>query len=590
MTTLNWIIGVPIWLVVLASASGGALTSILCALYLYRKTNQRRFDACTHCRARLVEEITRHELEQIKLVAQENQNRLHTIIRSAPVCIKLQSEDGTILEMNPAGMAILDAHLPEQVIGKSVYDFIVPQYHDAYRALTRQVFNDKESVLEFEVTTLGNAQRRLETHAAPLYGPEGGITALLGITIDVTEQRRIAQQLRENEARLRAIIEAEPECVKLETRDGLLLDINLSGLAMLDAVSREQVVGQTVYDFVAPEFHEAYRAHAERVFLGERSVLEFQAITLEGRRRWFETHAVPLRGADGQIAALLGVTRDTTERKQTEEKLRQRQMELAHVCRLTTMGEMASGLAHELNQPLCAVSTYADAARRMLESSGVAHEKAFETLQQISLQAERAGMIIRRIRDLVAKKQPKHEPININDLVTVVVELAQPLLTEREVTVAWDLEANLPLAAADPVEIEQVVMNLVRNAVEAMAEISGRRVLTVRTRYGADHNIEVIVQDTGPGVPEVLADQIFSPFFTTKVRGLGIGLSISRSIIEAHNGRIWADNESGMGASFHFTLPALRPQLPSDSGRSQARVAALQKNFRELAQEPASTA
>ncbi|MGN2393192.1 PAS domain-containing protein [Pelomicrobium sp. G1] len=589
MTVLNWAGNAAMWLVVLASASLGALASILYALHLHRQTIQRRFEACARCRVRLAEEAARRELEQIKLVSQENQNRLRTIIRSAPVCIKLQSEDGTILEMNPAGMAILDARLPEQVIGKSVYEFISPQYHDAYRALTRRVFGGEEDVLEFEVTTLSNARRRLETHAAPLYGPEGGITALLGITRDVTEQRHIAQQLRENEARLRAIIEAEPECVKLEARDGVLLDINLTGVAMLDAQSREQAIGQSVYEFVAPEFREAYRAHAERVFLGERSVLEFQVITLKGRRRWFETHAVPLRDPDGRVIALLGVTRDVTERKQTEEKLRQRQMELAHVCRLTTMGEMASGLAHELNQPLCAISTYADAVRRMLEASGAAHEKAFETLQQISAQAERAGMIIRRLRDMVAKKQPKHEPVDINDLVAGVVELAQPLLREREVTVAWGLGANLPPAVADPVEIEQVVMNLIRNAVEAMGEVNGARVLTIRTRNGPDQSIEVVVHDTGPGVPEVLADQVFSPFFTTKARGLGIGLSISRSIIEAHNGRIWADNESGTGASFHFTLPAFKLQSPLEAEGGQPRIDVSRESLRSIERQPVFT-
>lgn len=543
-----------IWLALALAAALGALAAGLYAIRVNRQLIGRQFADCAACKVRLSQEAAERDQAVIRLAEQEN--KLRTVIRSAPVCIKLQAADGTILEMNPAGMAMLDAEVPGQVLGKSVYSFLCPEYHARYAALTQQVFRGDEGRLEFEVIGHRKERRRLETHAVPVHGPDKKIIALLGITRDITEQLRIADQLKENEARLRAIIESEPECVKLEAPDGTLLDMNPAGLAILEAAERDQVVGKSVYRVIAPDYHAAYRAHAERVFRGEKSALEFQMVTMRGNRRWLETHAVPMRDNKGGVAALLGITRDITARKQTEEKLLQRQMELAHMCRLTNLGEMASGLAHELNQPLCAISTYADAVARTLKSGASATEAACETLERISAQAERAGMIIRRLRDLVAKKQPEPQAVSVNHLILDVIELLQPEFTARSVTVRRELMAALPLAMADPIQIEQVVLNLARNAAEAMSQDPVPRELIIRTRVDGEGCIEVAVRDSGPGVPDTAMEQVFSPFFTTKENGIGMGLSISRSIIEAHGGRIWVANNSDGGACFGFTVPA----------------------------------
>lgn len=551
-----------IWLTLVLAIALGVLAAGFYAVKLNRRLISRQFVNCAACKVRLSQEAAERDQALGRLAEQED--KLRTVIRSAPVCIKLQAMDGTILEMNPAGMAMLGAEVPDQVIEKSVYRFLCPEHRARYAALTRQVFRGEEGRLEYEVIGHRNERRRLETHAVPVHGPGEKIIALLGITRDITEQQRIAEQLKENEARLRAIIESEPECVKLEAPDGTLLDMNPAGLAILEATERDQVVGKSVYRVIAPDYHAAYHAHAERVFRGEKSTLEFQMITTRGNRRWLETHAVPMLDNRGQVVALLGITRDVTARKQAEEKLRQRQMELAHVCRLTNLGEMASGLAHELNQPLCAISTYADAVARMLKSGALVPETACETLERISAQAERAGMIIRRLRDLVAKKQPEPQAVSVNHLILDVIELLQPEFTARSVTVRRELTDMLPLAMADPIQVEQVVLNLARNAAEAMFQDPVPRELVIRTRVDGDGCIEVAVQDSGPGVSEAVMEQVFSPFFTTKENGIGMGLSISRSIIEAHGGRLWLAATETPGACFIFTLPAGAAALPYD--------------------------
>ena len=511
--------------------------------------------------------LSREVIERNQTLSQrltEQENKLSTVIRSAPVCIKVQAADGTILEINPAGTAMFEAESAEQVIGSSIYNFICPKYHERYAALTRRVFRGEEGKVEFDVVGPLKQLRRLEAHAVPMYAPDGTVNAMLAITLDVTEQQRIADEFRQNEARLRAIIESEPECVKLETADGTLLDMNPAGLAILEVTNRDRVVGKSIYRVIDPEHHAAYRAHSEAVFRGEKSTLEFRMVTSKGNWCWLETHAVPMRDGSGEVVALLGITRDVTARKQAEEKLLQRQMELAHVCRLANLNEMASGLAHELNQPLCAISTYAEAVARTLKTGDTVPKTACERLQHISAQAERAGMIIRGLRNLVAKKPMEPQAVSVNHLIRDVMELLQPEFTAKSVSVRHELADALPLALVDPIHFEQVILNLARNAADAMSHNRGPKELFIRTR-GEDHRcIEISVHDNGPGVSETDIGKVFSAFYTTKENGIGMGLSISRSIIEAHNGRIGVSNNATGGACFNFTLPALASTRRSD--------------------------
>lgn len=375
------------------------------------------------------------------------------------------------------------------------------------------------------------------------------------------EHQGVLDRLHENEYRLRAIIESEPECVKLQTADGTVLEINPAGLKLLDADRPEDIVGKKIYCVVAPEYIDFYRENMRRVFCGESVVYEFKVHTFKGRTAWMESHAVPLRDARGTIYALLGITRDISEKKNAEEQARRHQTELARVARLSTMGEMATGIAHELNQPLTAIANFARGCIRRLHADGMSPGELIEPLEEVCEQAERAGEILRHVRDFVRKSELQMKPLDINQIVRTVVKFTESEARQQGAIVRLDLDSGLPQVQADAIMIEQVICNLVRNAVEAMADSQwSRRQVTILTRLVGDAVVEIEVGDTGPGIDGAVIDQVFDQFFTTKLEGVGMGLSISRSIVESHGGRIRAESGRKGGATFRFTLQASEQQ------------------------------
>jgi PAS domain S-box-containing protein len=378
-----------------------------------------------------------------------------------------------------------------------------------------------------------------------------------GLERETAARRSAEERLTENQCRLRTIIESEPECVKLQARDGTILEMNPAGLAFSDADQPDQIVGKSVYPLIAPEHRESYRALSESVFAGRAAALEFRLVSLKGRERLMETHAVPLRNAAGEITALLGLTRDVTERKRAEEQARRHLAELARVARVSTMGEMASGIAHELNQPLAAIANHAAACQRRAAQLGGLAPAVLESLDEIAAQARRAGQIIRNLRELAQKGTPCRTAVDVNGVVRLVAEVIEPEARHRAVRVRLGLDEKVPLAFAEKIEIEQVILNLVKNSIEAMDDpATVAREVEIATGRGAGGTVEISVRDTGPGIPDEFLEQVFDPFFTTKADGMGMGLSISRSIVESHGGRfaVWPNPDRGV--TLRFTLPA----------------------------------
>ncbi|MCC7016928.1 MAG: PhnD/SsuA/transferrin family substrate-binding protein [Rhodospirillales bacterium] len=248
--------------------------------------------------------------------------------------------------------------------------------------------------------------------------------------------------------------------------------------------------------------------------------------------------------------------REAAERHRAEAEARQRRSELAHVHRLNTMGEMASGFAHELNQPLAAVVNYARGAVRRLKQDAVEPGELLAVLEQVAAQAERAAAIVRRIRAFIRKEEPRHVTLDFNKIVRETAGLMTAEAEREGARLVLDLARPLPRVRADTVQIEQVIVNLVRNAIEAMAESSSPvRDITLRTMFAAGGAVEIAIEDTGPGLPQIGHERLFEPFFTTKADGLGLGLSISHRIVEAHGGRLTAAPRPSGGAIFRFTLP-----------------------------------
>jgi two-component system sensor kinase FixL len=252
-----------------------------------------------------------------------------------------------------------------------------------------------------------------------------------------------------------------------------------------------------------------------------------------------------------------GFIRDLTERQKTEARLQELQSELVHISRLTAMGEMASTLAHELNQPLSAINNYLKGSRRLIGEGGDERMTMMrDALDKAADQAMRAGQIIRRLRDFVSRGESERRVENITKLVEEASALALVGVKDRGIRVTFQFDPSVELVLADRVQIQQVLLNLIRNAMDAM-ETSATRELVVSVMPAGDTHVRVSVADTGSGIEPEVAEQLFQPFITTKRHGMGVGLSISRTIIEAHGGRIWVEPNPGGGTIFHFTLAAV---------------------------------
>lgn len=268
-----------------------------------------------------------------------------------------------------------------------------------------------------------------------------------------------------------------------------------------------------------------------------------------------EYSSTPMLDEQGKSVGAVVVFRDISEQKKAEQQARDHQMELAHVARLSTMGEMASGIAHELNQPLTAIATSAHASIQLIESGKDVSQRLVNVLQRIAGQAERAGDIIYQLRQFVSKEEPKRSLVDVNELVDGVLILLAPELSKVGVKIERKLDLNIPKVLVQPTLIDQVLCNLVKNSIEAMQSSQpGSMEIVLRTDR---HNGFVIVSvaDTGPGLSHEIRDQIFNPFVTSKRDGMGLGLNISQRIIEAHAGRLYLDSEHGMGTVFRFSLP-----------------------------------
>jgi two-component system sensor kinase FixL len=363
--------------------------------------------------------------------------------------------------------------------------------------------------------------------------------------------------LARSEARLRSAINSVPV---------LLFATDPNGTYTLSEGKLVQAFGARPGDAVGHSAFERYGGHPTITDSIRRALAGEEFITVADLRgRTFECRCTPTSGADGQVTGMIGVATDITERTQAERQARRLLDELAHMGRISTMGEMASGLAHELNQPLAAIVAYVDACQELVESRRMDINQLAEVLRAVSSQAERAGQIIHRLRQMVRRNQPVRAPMSVNDAVREVAVLMEAEARQFNVTVRDELQQNLPQSEADYLQIQKVLLHLMRNGFEAMIDTPrDQRLLTVSTQLADAGNIEVAICDLGVGLTGDSAERLFEPFFTTRTNGVGLGLSISRTIVEAHGGRIWITPNQLRGVTARFTLPASGGKVPND--------------------------
>jgi two-component system, LuxR family, sensor kinase FixL len=381
---------------------------------------------------------------------------------------------------------------------------------------------------------------------------------LSGIAIDVDAQKQVEEALRTRESHLRSILETIPDAMIVIDGRGIIQFFSNAAERQFGHSERE-VIGQNVNILMPNPDRSRHDGYLERYrSTGERHIIGIGRI-VTGQRKDGTTFPMHLSIGEMQSGGepyFTGFVRDLTEHQQTQARLQELQSELVHVSRLSAMGEMASALAHELNQPLAAISNYMKGSRRLLAGSPGPNKSKIETaLDRAAEQALRAGQIIRRLRDFVARGESEKRIESLSKLVEEAGALGLTGAREQGVQLRFNLDPKYDLVLVDRVQIQQVLVNLFRNALEAMAH-SPHRELIASNALGADDMIEVSVFDTGPGIPDDVMPNLFQTFYTTKETGMGVGLSISRSIVEAHGGRMWAEANRSGGATFCFTLPA----------------------------------
>lgn len=361
------------------------------------------------------------------------------------------------------------------------------------------------------------------------------------------------ERARAGEERWRTIVSTDPECVKTISPDGYLVEMNPAGLAMLSASSLDQVKARPLLDWIAPEHRDAFTNLHRRVMRGDRGDLEFEVIGIDGTRRWLRTQACPLRDRHGAITAVLGISRDITGQRELEAQLR-------HSQKMEAIGQLAGGIAHDFNNVLTVIMGF---ATTLLEDDGDAELRRVATTHIVEA-AERAAALTRQLLAFGRRQIMQPQDADLNDLISNLAKMVRRLLGE-DIDLQLDLSPRPLPVYADPGLIDQVLMNLVINARDAMPSGGVLRITTAMRSSEAGDQATVSVADTGTGIPAAALPRIFDPFYTTKApgKGSGLGLATAFGIVAQHNGRIDVSSEPGRGTTFVVTLPSAAPaRLP----------------------------
>jgi PAS domain S-box-containing protein len=459
-----------------------------------------------------------------------------------------------VVDVNDVSVRLFAAGGKAELLG-SLDKVFVPETREVFVEELIAIAEGRTSYEAETVLQTLNGERLTVLFTMTFPPPPARIDRVLVTVMDITERKR-AEYLTGH------VFEAAPDAIYVVGRDYRYQRVN-PVFAQRWRMPAERIVGMRVADIAgtpqyAEQFEETVRPNLDRCFAGEEVSFAAWFPTPGGRKYLAATYS-PLRPDSERVEAALAITRDLTDHIRASEALQQAQAELAHVTRVTTLGELTASIAHEVNQPLAAIVADANASLNWLATATPDLGSVREALDAIVKDGHRAADVIQRIRQLATKTGTQKARLDVNDVIRDVVPLIGSEVRSHEVSLRIDLAPALPPVLADRVQLQQVLINFVMNGIEAMASVDDRsRELVIRSQPHDDDHVVVAVQDAGIGIDAQRMDQLFSAFYTTKPDGMGMGLSISRSIIEAHGGRLWATPNPDHGATFHFTLPELR--------------------------------
>jgi hypothetical protein len=450
---------------------------------------------------------------------------------------------------------------PEETLGKTRWEISHLGVSEADWRAHRVALERHEVFADFvhRRPTPDGEIRWLTTTGKPIFGADGTFRGYRGVGRDVTELHRHLDELAASEARWQFAIEGKGDGLwDWNTKDKRIF---LSPRCR-EIIGFEHVPETEVFDrwamCVHPDDRSAVQEEFRRCLHGdtESFLISYRILDYQNAVKWLAVRGMTLvRDEERRALRIIGTVRDVTEIKRSEERERKRDEERIHAGRVAMLGEMATTLSHELNQPLTSIGAYAATAERYVAHGKLDTRKLIEILSDINVQAHRAGDIIRHVRELVKKQPPQARPIDINHLVGSVCHFMSMQARMADIAIEQHLEPRLLPVCGDRVQLEQVLINLVKNALEALDQFAQEHRVRIATGMTADGQVSVSVRDWGPGIPAELREQIFEPFFTTKPDGTGLGLGISRTIVEAHGGHLRMEANAGGGATFWFELP-----------------------------------
>lgn len=469
---------------------------------------------------------------------------------------------GAVIRWTDGSLAALTTDPAAVVMMGFVLSGVIAREFERYRTAHRRELEERRRA-ETEVRELNAAlERRVMERTAALHSLNDRLAA------EVAVRQRANEQLRASERLLADTVDHSSAVVSLKDIGGGYLLVNRE-FERLFGHPRQTAIGCRDDDLFTADLADLLKRHDAEVLASGEPVSFEQDLPLGDEARRYVCVKFPLRGADGAPYGVGSMSTDVTAFNQLQEELRRHQDELARVLRLHTIDEMTAAVAHEINQPLCAISNYAHGAVQRLRTGQVDTALMLGAFERIATEALRAGEILRGIRGLIRRENDEDTSVDVRALAGEAVQVLEPQARLHGVTVRLEDGEALPPVRGNPTQIEQVMVNLILNGVQAVAPDAGVREVVIATTRSGD-SVEVAVSDSGGGVPAEMESKLFSPFFTTKPRGLGLGLAISRTIVENHGGQLWTASKKKTGATFCFSLPlasAHHEALPPAVGR-----------------------
>jgi two-component system sensor kinase FixL len=487
---------------------------------------------------------------------QTDLSRLAAIVASSDDAIIAKTLEGEVTDWNRGAEEIF-GYTSAEMIGQPISRLLPPgRETEEDEILARLRRGERIEHFETQRRRKDGEVIDVSVTISPLHDDTGALVGASKVARDITAVRRTQDQLREREAHLQSVLDTVPDAMIMIDPQGLIHSFSATAMRLF-GYSLAEIIGRNISMLMPSPYREQHDAYLARYLAtGERRIIGIGRLVM-GQRK--DGSTFPMELAVGEMRSgtrrfFTGFVRDLTERQDTQKRLQDLQSELIFMGRFTVLGEMASTLAHELNQPLTAATSYLNGARRLLDSGNTSDlAMAREAVESAAAQSLRAGQIIKRLREFVARGESERRVEDLPKLVEEAAALAMVGAREIGVHVSFDFDLQAPQVLADKIQIQQVLLNLVRNAMEAMQN-SPKRELNISSCLLDDDMVQLKVTDTGSGIAPEIADQLFQPFVTTKKSGMGVGLSISRTIVESHGGRLWAEARPGGGTTFHMTM------------------------------------